>query len=195
MRPQSRGAFSPGSCRSGVLERQRAQGKPVRRSHPRSRAKNTRGSHHRYAERAGLPCAMVLRLIARSPRGAGLDSPRRPARRVGPKAEIASIARLDPSVGGPGPHAFAVRIRAARLAPRIRPSHPASTFVTIAKRPSQRRRDGEGHTPDLRFWKSEIFFTEGLDAISENQPSGKSVDRSEVISRLACPSAAWMVYS
>src|ERR1700760_4115319 len=27
-------------------------------------------------KRAGIPCAMVLRLIARSPRGAGLDSPR-----------------------------------------------------------------------------------------------------------------------
>jgi hypothetical protein len=34
-------------------------------------------------------------------------------------------------------------------------------------------RDGEHHTPDLGFWKSEIFSTEGVDTISENQPDGQ----------------------
>src|SRR5262245_16272783 len=54
----------------------------------------------------GIPCATVLRLIARSPRGARLDSPRRFAKR---------LAELDASVGAPGPHAFAVRAGNARL--------------------------------------------------------------------------------
>src|ERR1035438_7059049 len=44
--------------------------------------------------------------------------------------------QLDASVGASGPHDFAVRNNAARLASPSRPSHPASTFVTIAKRPS-----------------------------------------------------------
>ena len=34
-------------------------------------------------------------------------------------------AKLDASVGAPGPHGFAVRIGAARLAALLRPSHPA----------------------------------------------------------------------
>jgi hypothetical protein len=46
------------------------------------------------------------------------------------------IHKLDASVGASGPHDFAVRQNAARLAPPKRPPHPASTFVTIAKRPS-----------------------------------------------------------
>ena len=62
----------------------------------------------------GIPCAMVVRLIARSPRGTGLDSPRH--------SQV--VRELDLSVGRSGPHAFAVRLRAARLATPKRPSHP-----------------------------------------------------------------------
>jgi hypothetical protein len=47
-------------------------------------------------------------------------------------------AKLDASVGAPGPHGFAVRNGAARLASLSRPPHPASTSVTIAIRPSYR---------------------------------------------------------
>ncbi|HKV54531.1 MAG TPA: hypothetical protein VJN94_07785, partial [Candidatus Binataceae bacterium] len=47
-----------------------------------------------------------LRLMARSPRGTGLVSPRR----------LQAFARgLDTSVGASGRHAFAVRLRAIRL--------------------------------------------------------------------------------
>ena len=55
-------------------------------------------------KQSGIPCAMVLRLISCSPRSAGLDSLRRPG---------FMTAGLDPSVGGPGPHDFAVRPRPA----------------------------------------------------------------------------------
>jgi hypothetical protein len=44
--------------------------------------------------------------------------------------------QLDASVGASGPHGFVVRNNAARLASPSRPSHPASTSVTIAIRPS-----------------------------------------------------------
>jgi hypothetical protein len=39
--------------------------------------------------------------------------------------------------------------------------------------PSLRARDGANHTPDLRFWKSEIFSNVPLDANSKNQPVGQ----------------------
>jgi hypothetical protein len=48
---------------------------------------------------------------------------------------------LDASIEASGPHDFAVRItrRSSKALPR--PSHPAPTFVTIAKRPSWWARD------------------------------------------------------
>src|SRR5690348_17893363 len=82
-----------------------------------------------------------FRLMARSPRGAGLDSPRHFTRRVGPvRADIANLAKLDLSVGRPGPHAFAVRERpGARLAPsladrkstRLNSSHPSISYAVF----------------------------------------------------------------
>ena len=77
-------------------------------------------------EQSGLPCAMVLRLIARSPRGPGLIAP----------VASRSFCSLSLSVGRPGPHAFAVRNGSARLARRDVHRVPLSTSVTIAKRPS-----------------------------------------------------------
>jgi hypothetical protein len=50
--------------------------------------------------------------------------------------------KLDTSVGMSGPHGFAVRGIVVRLATLPRPPHPCPTFVTIAKRPSDRVRDG-----------------------------------------------------
>ena len=49
-------------------------------------------------KRSGTPCAMALRLTPRSPRGTGLSSPRR-----------LPLGRLDPSIGGSGPHGLTVR--------------------------------------------------------------------------------------
>jgi hypothetical protein len=48
--------------------------------------------------------------------------------------------KLDASVGASRPHDFAVRNGMLRLCTPMRPSHPAPTFVTIAKRPSYRDR-------------------------------------------------------
>ena len=55
-------------------------------------------------------------------------------------AAVACVTRerrrkLDPSVGGSGPHDFAVRTGAARLAARARPSHPTPRFVTTRNAP------------------------------------------------------------
>src|SRR6202043_3662680 len=102
-------------------------------------------------ETSGIPHAMVLRLIARSPRGPGSFAPVIP--------EKLASQELDASVGAPGPHAFAVRapphrkshptvlvpfrrnsneggFSVIRLLTPPRPPHPAPTPVTIAKRPS-----------------------------------------------------------
>ena len=113
-----------------VPRKKRAQGMPGADAPAALRAsvKSTQASHHRYAETSGIPCAMVLRLIRALPGVPGL---------------IASVALriidpgLDPSVGGSGPHAFAVRTGPHRLAMPPRPSHPAPTFRDDRpKRPS-----------------------------------------------------------
>src|SRR5262249_19849374 len=92
------------TCPSGTsivsLEGNRAQGMPgAGRTHgppaEKKQAAVTTGS----AGTTGIPRAMVLRLIARSPRRPGL---------IASVALRIITAGLDPSVGGPGPHAFAV---------------------------------------------------------------------------------------
>ena len=76
---------------------------------------------------SGLPCAMVLQLITRSP-VTGLSCHRRRRNR---------FRRLDASVGASGPHAFAVRLRRARPSRRRRPPHPAASVRDVAQRPSE----------------------------------------------------------
>jgi len=94
------------------------QAAPMARLQQKTQAAVTTGP----AGATGIPCAMVLRLIARSPRCSGLCSHRRLAKLP---------AKLDPSVGGSGPHAFAVREAVvvgalkARSTPS-RPPHPVS---------------------------------------------------------------------
>jgi hypothetical protein len=48
---------------------------------------------------------------------------------------------LNASVGASGPHDFAVRISAARLAPPKRPSHPASHVRDDRETPLSKKRD------------------------------------------------------
>ena len=62
--------------------------------------------HTGSAEASGLPCAMVLRLIARSPRRTGFLATVAP--------EKLASRELDASIGASGPHAFAVRFSAVR---------------------------------------------------------------------------------
>jgi hypothetical protein len=52
-------------------------------------------------------------------------------------------AKLDTSVGASGPHDFAVRRSAVRLAAPTASTASRLTSVTIAKRPSGRRDDGD----------------------------------------------------
>jgi len=84
------------------------------------------------AESSGIPCAMALRLIPRSPRGPGFLAP--------VARELRKARELGTSVGVPGPHGFTVRDGLSRprkksaLGPS-RPPHPASTFVTTRNAP------------------------------------------------------------
>jgi hypothetical protein len=121
-----------------VPRNQRAQGKPGARC-TRSLAwcvKNTRVSHHRFTGTPGLPCAMVLTVSSALSPVTGLCCHRRPQETC---KKLAS-QELDTSVGVSGPHDFAVRGQCHSSARYCaldmpRPSHPASTSVTIAIRP------------------------------------------------------------
>ena len=92
--------------------------------------KQTHTSIQVQRKHSGLPRAMVLRLISRSP-GDRLCCHRRPR-------EALASQELDASIGASGPHDFAVRNSRARLAHRRVHRIPHPTFVTIAKRPSLR---------------------------------------------------------
>ena len=121
----------------------------------RQQTRKAGGSYHRFSRiirhslRDGFNAYSAL-----SP-GTGLSCPRRRADRS---------ARLDLSVGRPGPHAFAsasapfvrtnenVRVAKASTASR------APRVVTIGRNaPLRARRDGSHHASD--FWKSQPIFT------------------------------------
>jgi hypothetical protein len=89
-------------------------------------------------ETSGIPHAMVLRLISRSPRGPGFLAPVIP--------EKLASQELNASVGAPGPHAFAVRFSTARLATLLRPPHPASNVRDDREAPLLWRRDAGNNT-------------------------------------------------
>src|ERR1700687_4382256 len=80
-------------------------------------------------ETSGLPCAMVYGLFRALPGDRAFFfatvAPEKPASRG-----------LCASIGAPGPHVFAVRVRHARQSLPLRPSHVPATLVTIATRPS-----------------------------------------------------------
>src|ERR1700730_7287508 len=111
---------------------------------------------------------MVLRLIPCSPRRPGF---------------FATVARgllheLSTSVGVPGPHGFAVRVSAARLAPLLRPSHPVPNVRDDRDTSLLWVETAETSGGDLPDGTSEKFFVRGLDRFSLTQlicPSGKSV--------------------
>jgi len=87
---------------------------------------STRVSHYRFNRSDPAFPAQRFTAYTWSPRCAGLFSHRRPAKRP---------ARLDPSVGGSGPHDFAVRPGRVRQLRQSVHRIPHPTFVTIAKRP------------------------------------------------------------
>ena len=86
-------------------------------------------------------------------------------------AGIAS-RKLDASIGASGPHDFAVRISAARLASLPRPPHPAPNVRDDAYAPlieaGWRINKAVSTKP-----RSEIFFAKGLDTKIAKQPVGQ----------------------
>src|SRR5580704_18091007 len=102
---------------------------------------------------SGIPHAMVLRLIARSPRGPGSFAPVIP--------EKLASQELNASVGAPGPHAFAVRFSIARLATPPRPPHPTPNVRDDRDTPLLWRRDGR-RIHNFRFSERQIFRHAGL---------------------------------
>ena len=106
-----------------VPRKQRAQGKPGAQ-HTRSLACKMKKAHEQVTtgppKRSGLPCAMVYGLFWAL---------------LGVHDLVVTVARamrkhcceLGTSQGVPGPHSFAVRNHAARLAALLRPPHPRLT--------------------------------------------------------------------
>src|SRR5579872_2164430 len=97
--------------------------------------KHTSNRHHRYAERSGLPCAMVLRLIFALSLVTGLSChhPRQNA--------LSILAALTPASGCQDHTTSPSAGWRVRLSRQQRPSHPASTFVTIRETPLDVSRD------------------------------------------------------
>ena len=152
----------PSSALSLSLERQRAQGTPdagrTREPCVQRKVHFAHASNDRAAVTTGVPCAMVLRLIR------GL---------LGVPGLLASVARglvtreLDPSVGGSGPHDFAVREDAfVGALSRVEHPHvhrsPLPTSVTTAIRPSWWRRDDGSEPYIYEKRKLNIFAGGGL---------------------------------
>ena len=101
-----------------ALGDQRAQGMPGADAPAAARGVvNTRVSHHGHTGNTRHSPRNGLRLISCSPRGPGSFAPVTP--------EKLASQELSASVGAPGPHDFAVRISAARLASPLRPPQPA----------------------------------------------------------------------
>ncbi len=122
--PPSRDASAPGFWQEATLVRTEGAGnagcwpQPMARLQQEKQAAVTTGP----AESSGIPCAMVLTLIARSPWGPGFLAP------IVPRI---ATARRSLSVGRPGPHAFASATSHVRPHEEIvraahpRPPHPA----------------------------------------------------------------------
>jgi hypothetical protein len=125
--------------------------------------KETHTSIQVQRRQSDIPCGDGLRLITCSPRRPGFDCLRRFAG--------SSPAKLDPSIGGSGPHAFARPRRCLRRrTSRAEHPHvhriPLPTSVTIAIRPSC----GGGMREDNHIFLKNgrrIFLRKGLDIVSD----------------------------
>jgi len=128
--------------------------------HPQPRTQRKKAyerSHHRLAETIrhslhdGFTVSFVISSVSRAfcHRRLSRSSPR----------------RLDISVGISGPHDFAVRPHAVRLAAQRRPSHPAPYVRDDREAPLfVGRGTGRAYRDDLPDGLSEIFFVSGLDS-------------------------------
>src|SRR5262249_2348657 len=121
--------FASGLCSVVVPQETEGAGNAGRWPHPQPGV--GKGRNHTsivtegWPKRSGTPCAMVERLLRDLPGVPGL------------LATVVCgfvICRLDPSVGGSGPHGLTARADHRSPAIPARPSHPAPRFVTMAKR-------------------------------------------------------------
>jgi hypothetical protein len=130
---------APGQCMDIVPQRTEGAGKAGRPMRPQPRMQKwkayeqvTTGS----PDRSGLPCAMVLTVSFVISPVTGLSCHRR-------QRDARHRRQFDASVGASGPHDFAVREVSAFVSRATRVHRiPRPTFVTIAIRPSETRRDG-----------------------------------------------------
>jgi hypothetical protein len=148
---RSRGAFSPESCRSTSLCKQRVQGMPGASaapiaSHPMET--RTRVSHYRLTESIGIPCAMVLT-------GYVVRAPVRPAF-VSPSPAVIEPPAWHLPLGcqahTPSPSANPPPVKPTYQ----RPSHPASNVRDDAYAPLQSRRDAA--TIDVIYEKRKSYY-------------------------------------
>ncbi len=131
----SRRALRP-SCSDRPPLRRRGHGECRALAAPMARLqkKSRRQSPQVQPRTPGIPRAMVLTAASRSPRCAGLSGHRIAQRACAPCAghqrRDARTTRLDRA------HRRRSSARLSHAATSTRPPHPASTFVTTAKRPS-----------------------------------------------------------
>jgi hypothetical protein len=184
MASSSRGITARGLHKHSPSKKERA-GNAGRTLHPRPRVQIAQRNAHTSIQvqrrHSGIPCAMALRLMARSPRQRipfchrrlRIDDPACPGRARNISADLTSATdarttrfcrtRLRRSSCAP-----VDRSRETRPAIPFRADAAASTasppaFVTIAIRPSYRERTGRTGSADLPDGLSEIFLREGLD--------------------------------
>ena len=132
--PHSRGAMCVRVMRhSHVPQEKEGAGNAGCTTHPlpRVQTKETHAGQHRYAEITRHSLRNGFTAAPRSPWSTGLVSLHRLSiSACRPQGRNRIIGRLDPSVGGSGPHGLTVRAPAARLAADARPSQPAPRIVT-----------------------------------------------------------------
>jgi len=123
---------------------------PMARLQTKKQAAVTTGT----PKRSGIPCTTVFRLIRALPGDRALLPP----------SLRGHLAKLDPSVGGSGPHDFAGRIDAARPATSTRPSHPAPNTRDDRVAPLSWVRDAQTRTTDLPDGTRGFFATQEVTA-------------------------------
>ncbi len=154
---------------------------------------------------SGIPCAMVLRLMPRSPRRRILVCHRHHADQRADRSGRTDFASADltPATGvrttrfcrtlsAPFVLHFMNRSRKSPCDSSHMPDAAASTASRANVRddrdtPLLRARDSSRCTPDLGFGKSEIFFARGLDTISQTPPVGQiTVVSRDLIATMSC---------
>ena len=158
---RSRGMICPSDASTWSLGKSEGTGKAGCWLHPRPACnkKRRRQSPQVQPERPGLPCAIGVNGLWRALPGV-------PGLIATVASRETSREKLDPSFGGSGPHAFAVRAGGVRQLRRHVHRIPHPTFVTT-RTPLW----GDGtRTYNQIFPKngSKIFSTKGLDTNSEN---------------------------